>query len=183
MWWKRASFARAARRTSRSANALLPLKGSCAEGPFVAMSTPGISIAMTGEVMKTIKKRVKMTMKSYLALVAIALGLGLHAPSALAHHGWAWTTGGNIDLTGVIKVVKLGNPHGILKVDVEGTVWTVEVGQPWRNERAGLKNGDLAKGVTIRIIGEPATDASDKRLKAERLFLGDREYVLYPDRD
>jgi hypothetical protein len=66
---------------------------------------------------------------------------------------------------------------------VEGELWIVEVGQPWRNERAGLRDGDLAKGVEIRAIGEPAADASEKRLKAERFFLGDREYVLYPERD
>ena len=46
-----------------------------------------------------------------------------------------------------------------------------------------MQDGDLAQGVAIRAIGEPAADASDKRLKAERLFIGDREYVLYPDRD
>ena len=113
----------------------------------------------------------------------LTLGVGMFAPSSLAHHGWAWTTGENVTIEGVIKEVNLGNPHGILKVDSGGTLWTVEVGQPWRNERAGLKDGDLAAGVTIRVIGEPASDQADKRLKAERLFLGDREYVLYPDRD
>ncbi len=122
-------------------------------------------------------------MKAYLFAATVALGLALAAPASRAHHGWAWTTGENIELAGIIKEVKLGNPHGILKVEANGTLWTVEVGQPWRNERAGLKDGDLAEGVSIRVIGEPASDASDKRLKAERLFLGDREYVLYPDRD
>jgi hypothetical protein len=33
------------------------------------------------------------------------------------------------------------------------------------------------------VIGEPAADSSNRRLKVERLFLGDREYILYPDRD
>ena len=88
-----------------------------------------------------------------------------------------------LELSGVIKKVSLGNPHGILEVEVRGEMWTIEVGQPWRNERAGLKDGDLSEGVEIRVIGEPAADKSDKRLKAERLFLGDREYILYPDRD
>ncbi|MBK8906900.1 MAG: hypothetical protein IPM60_03070 [Rhodospirillales bacterium] len=115
------------------------------------------------------------------ALVAIALLFP--ATGAFAHHGWAWTTSGNIELTGVIKAVRLGNPHGILEVDVDGETWVVEVGQPWRNERAGLKDGDLAEGVEIRAIGEPAADPSEKRLKVERLYLGEREYILYPGRD
>lgn len=113
----------------------------------------------------------------------VAFGLVFQGGVTLAHHGWAWTTGGNIDLIGVIKEVRLGNPHGLLEVDVEGEVWTIEVGQPWRNERAGLKDGDLAEGVEIRAIGEPSADPSEKRLKVERLFLGDQEYILYPDRD
>jgi hypothetical protein len=46
-----------------------------------------------------------------------------------------------------------------------------------------LKDGDLADGVAIRVSGEPAADASVKRLKVERLYLGDKSYDLYPDRD
>lgn len=102
--------------------------------------------------------------------------------SAMAHHGWAWTTGGNIDLTGVIVEASLGNPHGILTVDVEGEHWQVEVGQPWRNARAGLKDGDLAPGVEIRIVGEPSANLDDRRVKAERLYIAEREYPLYPER-
>jgi len=113
----------------------------------------------------------------------LAIGLFLNGAAALAHHGWAWTTGGNIELTGIIKSAKLGNPHGVLQVDAEGEVWTVEVGQPWRNQRAGLKDGDLAVGVEVRIVGEPSADISKKRMKAERIYLGDREYILYPNRD
>jgi len=122
-------------------------------------------------------------MRRLLLTAILVSGLAVHGGTALAHHGWAWTTGGNIELTGVIKSVRLGNPHGLLKVDVDGETWTVEVGQPWRNERAGLEEGDLAQGVEIRAIGEPAADPAAKRLKVERLFVGDREYVLYSNRD
>jgi hypothetical protein len=121
-------------------------------------------------------------MKKILA-AAVVLGFIFSNGAALSHHGWSWTTGENIELTGVIKKVSLGNPHGILEVEVGSELWTIEVGQPWRNERAGLKDGDLSEGVQIRVIGEPASDKSDKRLKVERLFLGDREYILYPERD
>jgi LuxR family maltose regulon positive regulatory protein len=65
---------------------------------------------------------------------------------AAAHHGWAWAEDGNSELTGVIVAAKLGNPHGELTLDVSGAKWVVEVGQPWRNERAGLKDEMLAKG-------------------------------------
>ena len=123
------------------------------------------------------------TMKKVLLTTILVLGIAMSTRSVLGHHGWSWTTGKNTELSGVIKKVRLGNPHGILEVEVKDEMWTIEVGQPWRNERAGLKDGDLSEGVEIRVIGEPAADSSDKRLKAERLFLGDREYILYPDRD
>ena len=122
-------------------------------------------------------------MKKFLFAALIAVGLAATAGQSIAHHGWFWTTGGNIELTGIIKTARLGNPHGVLEVDVEGEIWTLEVGQPWRNKRAGLKDGDLAVEVEIKAIGEPADDKSRKLLKAERLFLGKREYILYPDRD
>ncbi len=67
-------------------------------------------------------------------------------------------------------------------VDVNGEKWTVEVGQPWRNERAGLKDGDLAPGVEIRVEGEPSANIEDRLLKVERLWLGKTKYELYPGR-
>ena len=112
---------------------------------------------------------------SVFVVFAVLLGA---ATTAQAHHGWAWTTGGNINLTGIIKSVKLGNPHGVLKIDVEGEEWTAEVGQPWRNERAGLKPADFAVGAEIRIVGEPSADIADKRIKAERIYFGDKEFIL-----
>lgn len=117
------------------------------------------------------------------AVAVVAMIAMLAAPPADAHHGWAWTTGKNIELRGTIKKARLGNPHGLLDVEVDGVVWVFEVGQPWRNDRAGLKDADLAAGVVVRVIGEPAKDPADKRLKVEKLYLGDREHVLYPDRD
>lgn len=115
---------------------------------------------------------------------AIALAALLLIPAfAVAHHGWSWTTGGNVQLTGVIVETSLGFPHGTLVVDVDGERWTVEVGQPWRNERAGLKDGDLAPGVEIKVEGEPSADIEDRLLKVERLWLGKTKYELYPGRN
>jgi hypothetical protein len=116
-------------------------------------------------------------------LITTIIILIVLSTSTMAHHGWRWTSGKNIELTGEITEISLGNPHGILKVQVEDEVWTVEVGQPWRNERAGLKEGDLAPGVEITVSGEPAADTSQRLLKAERLWIGGNRYELYPERD
>lgn len=116
-----------------------------------------------------------------LLIAALILLLG-HVSSALAHHGWAWTSGENIELTGTIVEARLGNPHGELTLDVDGTTWTVEVGQPWRNDRAGLERDDLAEGVEITVEGERSADPDEMLLKVERLWIDEREYMLYPDR-
>ncbi len=113
---------------------------------------------------------------------ALAFSLALAAP-AWAHHGWAWAEDGNSDLTGEIVAVKLGNPHGELIIDADGTKWLVEVGQPWRNERAGLTDAMLVKGVKLTVFGHRAADPKKKLFKAERITIGERKFDLYPDRN
>jgi hypothetical protein len=107
---------------------------------------------------------------------------GLVAPTALAHHGWTWAEGENFELTGTIKQAKLGNPHGLLTVAAKDGDWAVEVGQPWRNARAGLKDEMLAKGVKATFQGHRAQNGS-RRMKAERIVINGKLYNLYPDRD
>ncbi len=111
-----------------------------------------------------------------------ALGIGL-STTVLAHHGWAWAEDGNAELSGVIVAAKLGNPHGVLTVSVDGTNWLVEVGQPWRNERAGLKDAMLVKGVKLTVAGHKSKDPSKRVFKAERVFIDGKKFDLYPDRD
>jgi hypothetical protein len=125
-----------------------------------------------------------MTRRITRRTTALALAALLVLPlAAAAHHGWRWTTGENIELTGVIASARLGNPHGRVTVDVEGETWTVEVGQPWRNERAGLSDADFAAGREIRVEGEPAEDPERRVLKAERLWFDGRLHELYPERN
>jgi len=121
--------------------------------------------------------------KASFAVTLLVVGMLVQSGASHAHHGWSWTTGDNIELVGIIREASLGMPHGTLQVDAEGDVWTVEVGQPWRNERAGLQPGDLAEGVEIRAVGEPSAELSDRLMKAERLYIEGREFILYPDRD
>ena len=48
-----------------------------------------------------------------------ALAAGVFGRSVGAHHGWAWATDEEFELTGRITAVKLGNPHGELTLDGE----------------------------------------------------------------
>jgi hypothetical protein len=119
----------------------------------------------------------RRTVLSGFAAVALAGGGAAHA-----HHGWSWAEDATFELTGVIKSAKLGNPHGILIVTANNDDWTVEVGQPWRNERAGLKDSMLVKGVELTVQGNRAKDPKLKVMKAARVIIKGQVYHLYPER-
>ena len=114
--------------------------------------------------------------------VLLAVVASLPALPAFGHHGWRWTAQGKFELTGVITQARLGNPHGVLTVDADGELWQVEVGQPWRNTRAGLQDSMLAPGVEIVALGLRSADESQKIMKAERVVIAGQNYDLYPDR-
>jgi hypothetical protein len=101
---------------------------------------------------------------------------------AFAHHGWRWTDDGQFELTAKVVKVSLGNPHGVLTMDADGSIWEVEVGQPWRNERAGLTDSMMAKGATLTIVGKRSSDAKERRMKAERIVIAGKPFDLYPER-
>lgn len=121
-----------------------------------------------------------MTAVPILRRMALGLALAAAATAALAHHGWRWTSDQRFELTGTITEARLGNPHGLLTVRAEREVWTVEVGQPWRNERAGLRDEMLVPGTEIIAIGRRAADPKELRMKAEDVVIGGRTFVLYP---
>jgi hypothetical protein len=106
----------------------------------------------------------------------------LAATSALAHHGWRWTDGGDFELTGVVVEARLGNPHGVLTIDADGEMWIAEVGQPWRNQRAGLSDAMMAPGKELTILGERSGDPNELRMKAEVVIVDGVRHVLYPER-
>jgi lipopolysaccharide assembly outer membrane protein LptD (OstA) len=115
------------------------------------------------------------------ALFALVTGVFL-AQAAWAHHGWGWATAEEFQLTGQITAVRLGNPHGEVTLDVEGEKWVVEVGQPWRNEKAGLTAKLLSKGQTITAHGHRSAKKGERVMKAERVVINGKSYNLYPDR-
>ena len=115
-------------------------------------------------------------------ILAVAFALAAMPAAAHAHHGWGWATGEEFEVTGTIQDIRLGNPHGELTILVDGEPWMVEIGQPWRNERAGLTRDLLTQGTEVTVHGHRAADGSDL-VKAERVMIDGREFVLYPNRE
>lgn len=114
----------------------------------------------------------------------IVFGLSvLLLPGALAHHGWGWATDEEFEITGKVVAVSLGNPHGEVTIEVENENWLVEVGQPWRNQRAGLTVELLRVGRVITVHGHRSARQAERLVKAERLMIDGKDYDLYPDRE
>ena len=115
-------------------------------------------------------------------LTAVAVGSSQFVVPAHAHHGWGWATNEEFEITGAVTAVSLGNPHGEVTIDAQGAEWVVEVGQPWRNERAGLTQERLAEGTEITVHGHRSANAEEQLVKAERVVIDGQTYNLYPDR-
>ncbi len=114
--------------------------------------------------------------------VVAGLCLAAVAGRAAAHHGWAWAEDEEFSLTGVIRGARLGNPHGELEVEAADGLWVAEIGQPWRNERAGLTEALLAPGTEATLEGHRSRDPDARVMKAERVIIAGKLYDLYPDR-
>jgi hypothetical protein len=99
-----------------------------------------------------------------------------------AHHGWGWATDEEFRLSGTVKQVRFGNPHGRMVLTTEQGDWVVEIGQPWRNRRAGLTPQRLQPGTQLRVHGHRSARKGERLMKAVRVVIGDTSYTLYPDR-
>ena len=120
---------------------------------------------------------------SYVVRAAAALLLGsLPAMPIAAHHGWAWASSEEFALSGTVKRVRHGNPHGEMVLATPSGEWTVEIGQPWRNQQAGLTRALLKPGTRLRVHGHRSARKDQRLLKAERIVVGGKSFNLYPDR-
>jgi hypothetical protein len=124
----------------------------------------------------------KLKLRVWLAQLLLLVGVFL-AQGVMAHHGWGWASEEEFELTGKITKVRLGNPHGELTLDVAGVSWVVEVGQPWRNDNAGLTPALLSIGRVMTVHGHRSAKPGEKLLKAERVIIDGKSYNLYPDRE
>ena len=115
-------------------------------------------------------------------LVAGALASFVLPVGAWAHHGWSWAEDEEFSLDGVIRAARLGNPHGELEVEAADGMWIAEIGQPWRNQQAGLTDDMLAPGVELTLEGHRSRNPDEKVMKAERVIIAGVLYNLYPDR-
>lgn len=114
-------------------------------------------------------------------LVGILLCGGVVVP-ALAHHGWSWTANGFFQIEGLITKAYIGNPHVTLDVDVEGTIWRVELAPLGPTTAAGFTEEAATIGAEVIAIGNRSADPNEARMKAVRVIIGGQTYDVYPSR-
>lgn len=114
------------------------------------------------------------------ASVALFSAIGLTA--AFAHHGWSWTESGFFELTGTLEEAYIGNPHATLDLDVEGTIWRVELAPPSRTVASGFTEEVAIAGAEVTAIGNRSQDDDEPRMKAVRIIVDGETYDVYPAR-
>ncbi len=105
--------------------------------------------------------------------VAIALAASLVAASAaFAHHGWSdYDASKTLNLTGVIQESQYSNPHGVIRLKVEGEegkTWLCILAPTSRMTNRGLTAEMLKVGTKATVVGYPHRERAEE-MRAERI--------------
>ncbi|WP_373502463.1 DUF6152 family protein [Aestuariivirga sp.] len=111
------------------------------------------------------------------ALAAI-LALPFFALPSVAHHGWgSYDANTPVTLTATVEEITLGNPHGMLMLTQDGTMWHVTLAPLSRMTARGA-TGDIVKaGTEVKAFGYPKRDGT-KEIRAEWIEIGGKRFEL-----
>jgi len=119
-------------------------------------------------------------MRLYVSLVLAGLFLMLTV-TVQGHHsaGNFWYTDRSVEIQGVVKTLKMVNPHPELTVEVtesngEKSLWRISGGgNASAMIRAGWKNNTLPIGMAIKVEGHPSRTEGAKALLAGKVTKAD----------
>ena len=75
-----------------------------------------------------------------------------------------------MEVTGTIIDPSYENPHGMMKLKVDGKTWTVVLAPPSRMESRGLTQKILTEAKTATVVGYPHKTVKDE-MRAERIII------------
>lgn len=97
---------------------------------------------------------------------------------SLFHHGWAnYDQTNELDHTGVVQEMTYENPHGIVKLEHEGKIWTVVLAPTSRMAARGLTADMIQPDDTVRVVGYLHKE-EENEMRAERIYVNDKKYEL-----
>ena len=100
------------------------------------------------------------------AAVVATIAMGVQG-----HHGWSgYESDKPLKLDGVIKEAGYEHPHGYVRIEVPGKIWTVVLAPPSRMENRGLARSALRPGVKAVVEGYPSRD-DPVEMRAERITI------------
>lgn len=106
---------------------------------------------------------------SPIAKFALAGALAATSVAAMAHHGWSsYDEDEPITLTGPLKEVDWGNPHGSAKMNWRGEEWDVVLAPVSRMEQRGLALDTIDDGQRITLTGYVRRDGTPE-MRVERI--------------
>jgi len=115
-------------------------------------------------------------MRRRMAMVAMA-GLLFGAPAG-AHHGWSeYDSAHSLTLSGTIRDSGYEHPHGHVRLETPGKIWTVILAPPSRMENRGLPRAALKPGAQAVVVGFPSRNKAEE-LRAERITIGGKTIEL-----
>ncbi|MGD9902653.1 MAG: DUF6152 family protein [Vicinamibacterales bacterium] len=100
-----------------------------------------------------------------------------------AHHGWAGYQTAEFDLEGtVVTGVTFNGAHAAMQIRANDQVWDITLAPPRQTSRAGLTEGVIPVGATVRVHGHRHVDAKRFEVKTERVTWNGKTFNVYPDR-
>jgi hypothetical protein len=101
--------------------------------------------------------------------------------SVFAHHGWShYDASKTLNFTGIIRKSSYSNPHGMIRLQVDGEngkVWLVVLAPPSRMSNRGLSQALLKEDATATVVGYPHRKKADE-MRAERITVDGKTVEL-----
>lgn len=111
-------------------------------------------------------------------IVMLLLAISVCFSFTVLHHGWAnYDQTKTLNFTGDITEASYENPHGMIKLKVEGKTWNVVLAPPSRMENRGLSREMLKNAKKATVVGYPHKKEKDE-MRAERITIGDKTTEL-----
>lgn len=104
------------------------------------------------------------------AAIPAGLAVLLVAAPLAAHHGWgSYDSGRTLELSGTVREIHYGNPHGTMRLEADGKTWLVILAPPSRMRTRGLTPEMVAVGKKVTAVGYPHRD-DEAEMRAERVI-------------
>ena len=124
-------------------------------------------------------------MRLFVSVLLVGAFVILAVP-AIAHHSFNtyWYMDRTVEISGVVKAVKLVNPHATMVVEVtEGSgksLWSITSrGSVSALRAGGWKEDTVTPGMTVKIEGNPSRKEGAKGLAAGKITKPDGSVVWF----